>query len=141
MAPRAPRFGTRVDRGHVENAPGSFTKAGLLAQRLSRRRARLRPTSPPGREPLAVKSHEVVGRGVVHPGTLIEAGRRQPSQIDEEDPRLKIQKNARLTPHGRPKVIRQVPFGHRARGAERDPDVPGKTVHKWVRRAMAGEPF
>src|SRR5438876_10385292 len=35
--------------------PDHLTKAGLLAQRLSRRRARLRPTSPPGREPLACR--------------------------------------------------------------------------------------
>jgi len=28
MAPHAPRFGTRVDRGHVENAPGPPHEGG-----------------------------------------------------------------------------------------------------------------
>src|SRR5215813_3802627 len=32
---------------------------------------------------LAVKSHEVVCRGIVHPGSLIEAGGRQTRQVDE----------------------------------------------------------
>ena len=90
---------------------------------------------------LAVKSHEVVGRGVVHPGTLIEAGRRQTSQIDEEDPRMNIHKNARLTPHGRAEVIRQVALGRSARRVGRDAAVSGTTVLKWVRRAVAGEPL
>src|SRR5262249_53989799 len=32
---------------------------------------------------LVVKSHEVVCRGIVHPGSLIEAGGRQTRQVDE----------------------------------------------------------
>jgi hypothetical protein len=67
---------------------------------------------------LAVKSHEVVCRGIVHPGALIEAGSRQSRQIDGEDPRMNIHKNARLTPHGRAEVVRQVlELGRSARSA------------------------
>ena len=54
---------------------------------------------------------------------------------------MNIHKNARLTPHGRAEVIRQVALGRSARRVGRDAAVSGTTVLKWVRRALAGEPL
>ena len=53
---------------------------------------------------------------------------------------MNIHKNARLTPHGRAEVIRQVvTLGRSARRVGRDAAVSATTVRKWVRRAGAGE--
>jgi transposase InsO family protein len=55
---------------------------------------------------------------------------------------MNIHKNARLTPHGRAQVIRQVVvLGHSARRVGREAAVSATTVRKWVRRAEAGEPL
>ena len=55
---------------------------------------------------------------------------------------MNIHKNARLTPHGRAEVIRQVVvLGRSARRVGRDAAVSSTTVLKWVRRAHAGEPL
>lgn len=55
---------------------------------------------------------------------------------------MNIHKNARLTPHGRAEVIRQVlALGHSARRVGRGAAVSATTVRKWVRRARAGEPL
>ena len=55
---------------------------------------------------------------------------------------MNIHKNARLTPHGRAEVIRQVlALGRSARRVGRDAAVSATTVLKWVRRARAGEPL
>src|SRR4030095_7025051 len=78
----------------------------------------------------------------VHPGVLIEAGGCQTRQIDEEDPRMNIHKNARLTPHGRAEVVRQVlELGRSARRAGREARVSERTVRKWVTRVRVGEPL
>src|SRR6185503_10014713 len=99
-----------------------------------------RAARDPRERRLAVKSHEVVCRGVVHPGVLIEAGGRQTRQIDEGGPRMNIHKNARLTPHGRGEMVREVlERGCSARAVSRRARVCEKTVRKWVRRAQLGE--
>jgi transposase InsO family protein len=55
---------------------------------------------------------------------------------------MNIHKNARLTPHGRAEVIRQVvTLGRSARRVGRDARVSETTVRKWVQRAQAGEPL
>lgn len=55
---------------------------------------------------------------------------------------MNIHKNARLTPHGRAEVIRQVLAGGRsARQVGREAAVSATTVLKWVRRGRAGEPL
>ena len=55
---------------------------------------------------------------------------------------MNIHKNARLTPHGRAEVIRQViELGRSARGVSRAVAVSDTTVRKWVQRARAGEPL
>jgi transposase InsO family protein len=54
---------------------------------------------------------------------------------------MNIHKNARLTPHGRAEVIRQVGLGRSARRVAREAAVSDTTVLKWVRRARAGEPL
>lgn len=55
---------------------------------------------------------------------------------------MNIHKNARLTPHGRAEVVRQVlELGRSARSAGRDARVTERTVRKWVSRARAGEPL
>lgn len=55
---------------------------------------------------------------------------------------MNIHKNARLTPHGRAEVIRQVlALGHSARRVSRAVAVSDTTVRKWVQRALAGEPL
>ena len=55
---------------------------------------------------------------------------------------MNIHKNARLTPHGRAEVIRQVvALGRSGRRVGRDASVSETTVRKWVRRATAGEPL
>jgi len=55
---------------------------------------------------------------------------------------MNIHKNARLTPHGRAEVIRQVvELGRPARQVGRAAAVSDTTVRKWVRRARAGEPL
>jgi transposase InsO family protein len=55
---------------------------------------------------------------------------------------MNIHKNARLTPHGRAEVVRQVVvLGRPARRVARDAAVSGTTVLKWVRRARVGEPL
>jgi transposase InsO family protein len=55
---------------------------------------------------------------------------------------MNIHKNARLTPHGRAEVVRQVMTERRsARQVAGASAVSGTTVLKWVRRARAGEPL
>ena len=55
---------------------------------------------------------------------------------------MNIHKNARLTPHGRAEVVRQVrEAGTSARAAARAAKTTEKTVRKWVARAAAGEPL
>lgn len=55
---------------------------------------------------------------------------------------MNIHKNARLTPHGRAEVIRQVvTFGRSTRRVGRETAVSATTVRKWVQRALAGEPL
>jgi transposase InsO family protein len=55
---------------------------------------------------------------------------------------MNIHKNARLTPHGRAEVVREVVgLGRSARRVSRTARVCEKTVRKWVRRASAGEPL
>ena len=55
---------------------------------------------------------------------------------------MNIHKNARLTPHGRAEVVRQVREGGRsARAVAREAKTTEKTVRKWVTRAEAGEPL
>lgn len=55
---------------------------------------------------------------------------------------MNIHKNARLTPHGRAEVVRQVRAdGVSARAAARAAHTTEKTVRKWVARAEAGEPL
>lgn len=55
---------------------------------------------------------------------------------------MNIHKNARLTPHGRAEVCRQVlQLGRAARRVGRDAGVSERTVRKWVERAQAGEPL
>jgi transposase InsO family protein len=53
---------------------------------------------------------------------------------------MNIHKNARLTPHGRAEVVREVcDQGRSARAVGRARGVSEKTVRKWVARAAAGE--
>jgi transposase InsO family protein len=53
---------------------------------------------------------------------------------------MNIHKNARLTPHGRAEIVRQVREGGvSARGAARAARTSEKTVRKWVARAAAGD--
>jgi transposase InsO family protein len=55
---------------------------------------------------------------------------------------MNIHKNARLTPHGRAEVVRQVMSeGRSARQVAGNLAVSGTTILKWVRRARAGEPL
>jgi transposase InsO family protein len=55
---------------------------------------------------------------------------------------MNIHKNARLTPHGRAEVCRQVlQLGRAARQVGREARVSERTVRKWVERARAGEPL
>ena len=54
---------------------------------------------------------------------------------------MNIHKNARLTPHGRAEVVRQVRAGASARAVARAAHVSEKTVRKWVARAAASEPL
>ena len=55
---------------------------------------------------------------------------------------MNIHKNARLTPHGRAEVIRQVlELRRSARQVGRAGAGSDTTVLKWVRRARAGEPL
>lgn len=55
---------------------------------------------------------------------------------------MNIHKNARLTPHGRAEVARQVlKLGRSARRAGREVRVSDRTVRKWVNRARTGEPL
>src|SRR5262245_21899963 len=55
---------------------------------------------------------------------------------------MNIHKNARLTPHGRAEVVRQVrELGRSARRAGREARITEKTVRKWVDRAQTGEPL
>jgi transposase InsO family protein len=55
---------------------------------------------------------------------------------------MNIHKNARLTPHGRAEVVRQVcEQGLSARAAARAAHTTEKTVRKWVARALTGEPL
>ena len=47
---------------------------------------------------------------------------------------MNIHKNARLTPHGRAEMVRQVcEAGRSARAVAREAKVTEKTVRKWVR--------
>ena len=53
---------------------------------------------------------------------------------------MNIHKNARLTPHGRGEIVRDViELGRSARAVSRTARVCEKTVRKWVRRAQLGE--
>jgi transposase InsO family protein len=53
---------------------------------------------------------------------------------------MNIHKNARLTPHGRGEIVRDVvDLGRSARAVSRTARVCEKTVRKWVRRARLGE--
>ena len=89
-----------------------------------------------------MKSQEVICRGVVQPGGLLEAGGRQTRQDDEGDPRMNIHEKARLTPHGRAGIVRDVvELGRSARTVSRTARVCEKTVRKWVQRATWGEPL
>ena len=55
---------------------------------------------------------------------------------------MNIHKNARLTPHGRAEVVRDVrDHGHAARAVARTRGISEKTVRKWVARAVADEPL
>jgi transposase InsO family protein len=55
---------------------------------------------------------------------------------------MNIHKNARLTPHGRAEVVRQVlELGRSARRAGREARVSERTVRKWVTRVRVGEPL
>ena len=55
---------------------------------------------------------------------------------------MNIHKNARLTPHGRAEVVRQVlELGRSARRAGREARITDTTVRKWVSRARTGEPL
>src|SRR5262249_62143414 len=77
-----------------------------------------------------------------HAGSRIEAGARKTRKIDEGEPRMNTHKSARLTPHGRAEVCRQVlQQGRPARRVGREARVSERTVRKWVARARAGEPL
>src|SRR5204863_3241012 len=90
---------------------------------------------------LAVKSHEVVCRGIVHPGPLKGIWGCQATRSPKEETRMNVHKNARLTPHGRAEVVRRVvELGESARAVARRAHVTEKTVRKWVARVRAGEP-
>ena len=55
---------------------------------------------------------------------------------------MNIHKNARLTPHGRAEIVRDVvERGRSARAVSRSVRVCEKTVRKWVHRARQGEPL
>ena len=55
---------------------------------------------------------------------------------------MNIHKNARLTPHGRAEIVRDVvELGRSARAVSRTARVCEKTVRKWVQRATRGEPL
>ena len=55
---------------------------------------------------------------------------------------MNIHKNARLTPHGRGEVVREViELGRPARAVARARGVCERTVRKWVARRRAGEPL
>ena len=55
---------------------------------------------------------------------------------------MNIHKNARLTPHGRAGIVRDVvELGRSARAVSRTARVCEKTVRKWVQRATRGEPL
>lgn len=55
---------------------------------------------------------------------------------------MNIHQNARLTPHGRGEIVREVlDRGGSARAVGRRARVCEKTVRKWVRRAQQGEPL
>jgi transposase-like protein len=51
-----------------------------------------------------------------------------------EEDRMSIHKNARLTPHGRELIVRQVANGQAPKAAARAAGVCPRTVRKWIAR-------
>src|SRR4029453_19497413 len=87
---------------------------------------------------LAGKSHEVGGRGIVHPEFLRGIWGCQATRTLPEMPRMNIHTNARLTPHGRGEIARRVrEGGPAARAAARSVGVREKTVRRWGARSPA----
>jgi DNA-binding CsgD family transcriptional regulator len=53
---------------------------------------------------------------------------------DASEDRMNIHKNARLTPHGRALIVRQVASGQTPEATARAAGVGPRTVRKWVAR-------
>jgi len=88
-----------------------------------------------------VKSQEVVC-GVVHPDQLRESGGCQAITDTQEEARMNVHKNARLTPRGREEAAREVlQLGRAARQVARAYRVGERTSRKWTDRAANAEGF
>ena len=55
-------------------------------------------------------------------------------QISEEEDRMNVHKNARLTPHGRERIVRQIESGQAPKAVAEATGVCLRTVRKWVAR-------